>query len=135
MHTLLENFIKKKVGDRFVHFPSSNICKSCGNAFWRGESFPRHKITCHSPLCPACRPSAITVARTSLKIPACLMVIHVACRPSKTLHERYHLPHYLQDKVQLQAAHEKCRSSAGTWTCRCQGRVCWGINVVAGWNQ
>ena len=55
-----------------MHFPSSNTCKSCGNAFWRGESLPRHKITCHLLLYPACRPSATFVARTSKEIPACL---------------------------------------------------------------
>ena len=31
----------------------------------------------------------------------------------------HHLIHHLQDEVQLQGAHEKCRSSASTWICRC----------------
>ena len=46
-----------------------------------------------------------------------------------------HLLHYLQDKVQLQAGHEKCRSSVGPWTCSRQGPVCGGINLVDGWKQ
>ena len=46
-----------------------------------------------------------------------------------------HLLQNLQDKVQLQRALEEWRSSAGTLTCRCQGRVCGGIHVAAGWDQ
>ena len=81
----LKTFFKTFIGDSLVHFPSSNTCKSCGNFFWKEESFPSQKITCHLPLCPGCRPSATTVARTSQQIPAC----HGACRPSKILHARY----------------------------------------------
>ena len=125
-----------------MHFPSSNTCKSCGNYSLRGQSLPRHKITCQSPLCSACRPSATTVARTSKEIPACqnsfwwsteLAVPPKYCMKDTwpSWYQRCHLLHYLQDMVQLQTAHEKCRSSAGTWTCSCQGRVCRGINVVA----
>ena len=36
-----------------------------GNAFRRGDSFPRHQITCHLTPCSACRPSATNVAQTS----------------------------------------------------------------------
>ena len=74
MHTRLIYFLTKNlfIGDSFVQFPSSYTYKTCGNAFWRGESLPRHQITCHLPFCPACRPSATTAARTSQETPGCL---------------------------------------------------------------
>ena len=37
--------------------------------------------------------------------------------------EECHLLHHIQDKDQPQGAHEDGCSSAGTWTCRCQGQV------------
>ena len=87
MHTRLIYFLKKNLylGDSFVQFPSSYACKTCENAFWRGESLPRHQITCHSPFCPACRPSATTVARTFQESPACLNTWWWSMEPASRL--------------------------------------------------
>ena len=30
-----------------MHFPSAYTCETCGKAFGRGDSLPRHQITCH----------------------------------------------------------------------------------------
>ena len=94
IHTRLIYFLKKNlfIGDSFVQFPSSYTCKTCGNVFWRGESLPRHQITCHFPFCPACRPSATTAARTSQETPGSLSTCWRSMKlaaPFKILHERY----------------------------------------------
>ena len=94
MHTWLIYLLKKSlfIGDSFVQFPSSYTCQTCGNAFWREESLPRHQITCHLPFCPACRPSATTAARTSQETPGSLSTCWRSMKlaaPLKILHERY----------------------------------------------
>ena len=125
MQTLLDNFFSNIYWDSLVHFPSSNTCKSCGNFFWKGESLPSHKITCHLPLCPVCRPSATTVARTSYWWSMELAAPQKYCMKdtSPSCYQLCHLQHYFRDRVQLQATDEKCRSSAAIWTCMCQGWV------------
>ena len=56
MHTLPYNFLRKHlfIEDTFVHFPSSNTCKSCGNEFWRGKSLPWETVINRVNLCNVC---------------------------------------------------------------------------------
>ena len=54
------------------------------NCFWRGESLPRHHITCHSPFCTARQLSATTVARNS-SLSKHMFVLHGAGRSTPTI--------------------------------------------------
>ena len=125
-----------------MHFLSSHTCKICGNAFWRGESLPRHQITCHTPFGSAHRPSATTVAITSQEIPACINLcwwsMELTTPPKYCMkvawsswYQLCHLLHHLQDKVQLQVEHEEWRLPAGTWNCGGWGRVCREVGGVS----
>ena len=117
----------------------------CSTLIWICWCLLRHQITCHSPPCPVSQNSATTVARTSEESPACLntclwsmelAVPQKYCQtdawPSCGHAEGSASPSAASPSRQGSALRS---SSAGTWTFRCQGQVCQGIHIVAGWDQ